>query len=252
MVEIILTTLKDILNGEKDLLRDRYEGDFEYNQFRSHLRWRRKAFVIVNIVLLSLVALAFFKISIVISFQTITQFLMTADFFSMLIIIGLLLFSFISLYNLYISWKYLKFKNLRNSESKRSLTWNNWQFKDIIFRKAVLLDEKYKIDYRRTKNKKYCLYLILQYDDGSFGWYNLTNNPKLVKDHILKDRNERIIHFEKAIRKDSEFVSESHKDVIQHMKKEKLCPKLIVGIRIRSNIQNQKIEINNLNFRERV
>lgn len=248
MPEIILTTLKDLLNAEKDLLRNRYEGDFEYNQFKSHLQWRNLLLILINSVF---IVLASFYILIIKNCFSLT---IIPELSSILISISLFLFSVFNLYNLSISRRHFKYLNpIENKINK--IEWSKWQFRDIIFKKSILLDKEYKISYRLSTDRKYCLYLIIQYKDGSFGWYNITNDKELAKDIIERDENKdkgKIKYIEKAINITSKVVEINHKKIIQKMKKEGLSPELIVGIRIRSNIKNQKIQILNLNFKEKL
>lgn len=254
MSDIIIKSFLDILNNEKELLKKRYAGSFEFNHFRRFLSYNWIYFCIYFILLfigilslISSIKILFFNeihlliVDIVVN----SSFLFLS--FALLVL---------SINNIIELIKIKKHYVLKDANELENISWNSWDFKDIALKKPIPLEEGKKLQF--IIKGIYSIYFILQYPSGSFGWYCITNNKKLRKynkneweENIIDFNKKKIKHFEKCLY--NKNISFNHEDIIRKMKKETQIgkekigdfhnPLIIVGIRIRTNIFNRKINI---------
>lgn len=261
MGDIIIQTIKDLLTNEQTIINHRYAGDFEFQEFKKHLHWKRDLLIIINLFILYL-ATTFLVIQAIYVFFVPIQVITIICSGVSLILLGLLLFALHNLYVLiYVDYRHFELRKIKIQNI--SISWNKWQFKDIIFNKVISLRNTEQIQYTILNNSKYIIYFILQYPDGSFGWYAITNIQELMNNKNIinsseRDKDKNLTHLEWKILNENKSVTIWINDIIK-MRKETIyfndknepkpfyiTPMSILGIRIRSSINNECVKIKNL------
>ena len=232
----------DFITNEKEIIGSRYNGDFEFNEFKKFLLHRRRNLILLNFLLVILAIFTIINIEIVVEL-----FFGWIMFFSVVVMIkstsvlagvGLIIFSMYNIITLSMTKNYL----VLAKDKDFGIKWNKWQLKEIIFKNSILLEKDKNVEFEAGK-RNYVLYLLVQYPTGSFRWYGVTNNKNLTGGSIKITKDDEVL-----ILDNKDKIKVRHSDIIKEMTRDNLQPSLIVGVRIRSNVLNEEIIIKNLRF----
>lgn len=61
MSDVIIQSVKDILTNEEKIIGRRYCGDFEFREFKKHLKYRRSLLIILNLFIAILGVIFFYE-----------------------------------------------------------------------------------------------------------------------------------------------------------------------------------------------
>ncbi len=134
-------------------------------------------------------------------------------------------------------------------DNNLNIRWNHWDFKDLILSKPIKITENHSITYNiKEIGEDYVLYFLLQYPNGHLKWFGITNNQtKTIYIDNSSKANENTIYISKK------SVKISHRELLENMKlvksnKSEILPAQIVALRIRSDIFNNEICIEDINL----
>lgn len=249
MSDAVISTIFDILNNDKNNIARRYMGNFEFSYFKAYLA-RRRYFYLLIYILMGILSFTFLIHSIRVLYINLLDFILIKIIFDSSMILLSFAFLFLSINNFLIEIRLMKYYKLKSFEliKRKGMKWSKWDFCDIILENPIKFDKKLFFD----SDKNYVLYLICQYSDGNFGWLKLTNNKKLKRgnknkwDESIKEDG-KVSHFEKGL-----FLTSNNVNLAKlkrFMKRNKIYPELIIGFRVRSDIENNSVVIKNFDLK---
>jgi|GEM_PF-5138112 len=225
MSDIIIGTIKDFLNSDKELISSRYLGDFEFNRFKKYLSGGRE----MRLLLFTLVFAVSISIIIYLPFYEVSKLENFYNFISLLLVfLAIFTYSAMTLFDIiFVKYKYLERLDYHHFNF---IEWDEWQFKDIIFEEPIEL-KKNKIITCQIKDEG-SIDLILQCPQGHINWSS--HEPD---NYSLRRFGNDYIN------------SVKHEDLKN--KKCKICLntyELILGIRVRANIFGERAIFFNIGF----
>jgi hypothetical protein len=225
---IVLPILKEIIGESDDILKNRYAGDAEFQNFKNYVAYRRNL-IMLFIFLLFLLTAGYLIDNIKINVEISNIPVIISGLISIT-----LLWRF--LVNHCATREYIKYVPC-GDENSINIKWNVWQFKDLIFQSPWEINANTKLTKPNYDSGKHVLYYLCQYPNGHLRWLGLDN----IKIKINNQHERTVLYenfdFEKSV---SEFMKLEFVDCakdsegkLHTIERYELIPDKILGVRIR-------------------
>ncbi len=230
--------LQLILKDPNEVLANRYAGDYELNNLRRYICYERYiyALALISLICLFLAYSFIFIVSIHSYFSyslLYTLFIFLYCLFVYLLFLKFVVTFFINSFCI-LHYQYLNFSSLTIAKYR-------WQFNDLIFRNPIRIKAGTRIQFIAPR-LGYFLYLLCQYPNGNIRWFGINNQNIFENNNTETTINSKDDVINLNIAQNMSFSDPINKFPLS-------VPIAIVGLRIRSNILNRKICIDDISIR---